>query len=410
MTMIDAVVISALPGDRRAAALLQGRLCRLVTSGGEDESRVGDIVLGKVTRVAPAIGAVFVDLGSGRHGLLMNSDVPEGQRLAEGEAVLVQLTREAEGDKGPKLTVRLPAAAAVMMRAAVGARPPCRLAHGPDPILALVRDAVCAGACRVVIDDAAFAAAVGAAVPEVAGRIELWHQPRPLFAATGVDDALDHALSRVVSLPSGGRLIIDEAAALTAVDVDVGATAGPSGKTTAITCNLEAAAALGREIRARDLAGLIAIDFVPLRRATERARVLTALREALAGDDRRIRIGGWTRLGLVELARERCGPSLARRVTAACVSCGTAARTRAPAWAAGDALRTVLAVARRGIAEMPSLAVSPAVLQVLQGPLAAATVEVERKLGGPLRVIACDGLPADGFRLEFASVNGRAVK
>ncbi|MFO1120214.1 MAG: DNA gyrase inhibitor YacG [Rhodospirillales bacterium] len=174
----------------------------------------------------------------------------------------------------------------------------------------------------MVIDDAPTLSALRAAVPAIAGTLELWSGRQPLFAAEGIDEAIEAALSAQVPLPSGGRLTIEETEALVAIDVDSGATPAPSPRAAALACDLEAAAEIGRHIRLRDLAGTIVIDFVPLRRPAERERVFRALQDALEGDDRRLRIGGWTRLGLLELVRERRGPSLLRqRLTVPCTAC-----------------------------------------------------------------------------------------
>ena len=396
---IDDVLVTALPGDCRAAALVGDVLVRLAFGGDDDEIRAGDIMLGRVTRIAASIGGAFVDLGRGPHGLLMQNDAPPGRRLAEGEAVVAQVRREATGRKGPKLTARLPTLPDEPASAIMGVRPPCRLCRGADAIVTLLRDAAAAGVRRVLVDDGATLSRLRAAVPEIADAFAPWLEPSSLFPAYGVDEAIDRALAPVVALPSGGRLTIRETEALTAIDIDSGAETGVSARSTALSCDLEAAAAIGREVLLRDLAGVLVIDFVPLRRPAERARVLAALRTGLAGDDRQLRIGGWTRLGLVELGRERRGPSLTERMNGGCPACDGSGRVVSARWAAGDALRQVLAEARRAPAATPTLAAAPAVLQALYGPLAAATADVENRLGGRLRLIQSDALPADGFRL-----------
>ena len=335
----------------------------------------------------------------------MRNDVPAGQPVAEGEAILCQVLREAIGAKGPKLTARLPSLSEIPKERLEGVRPPCRVARGPDPVVSLLRDAAPV-VRRVVVDDGPELSRLRAAVPELADKLEPWLEPAPLFAASGVDEAIDRALAPVVPLPSGGRLTIEETEALVAIDVDTGAAANTSAKSSALAGDLEAAAAIGEEIMARDLAGVVVIDFVPLRRATERERVLAALRSALAGDDRQLRIAGWTRLGLVELSRERRGPSLADRLTTSCLACGGLGRMLSPRWVAGNALRALLAEARRARSAPSSLAVAPAVLAQLRGPLAAATAEVEGRLGAAVRLIPADTVPGDGYHLVAPGAEG----
>jgi ribonuclease G len=406
MTTIDEVLITALPGDRRAAGLAGGRLVRLALSGNEDQIRVGDIILGRIKKVAGSIGCTFVDLGRHPHGVLMAGDAPVGRPLAEGEAILCQVLREAIGDKGPKLTARLPSLSDAVKGSPTGANPPCRLARGPDPILSLLRDRAAAGVRRVVVDDGRELSRLRAAIPELSDRLEAWLEPTPLFAASGVDEAIEEALKPTVLLPSGGRLTIEETEALVIIDVDTGAVSGDSSKSSGLTCDLEAAVAIGREIVARDLAGIVVIDFVPLRRPAQRARVLEALWNSFSGDDRQLRIFGWTRLGLVELSRERRGPSLTRRLTANCTACGGRGRPISPRWIAGDALRALLAEARLTAAKPPSLVVAPAVLEQLRGPLADATADVESKLGARIELVESELLPAGDFRLLSPASGG----
>lgn len=396
---IDEVLITVLPGDRRAAALAGGQLLRLAVAG-DDEIRVGDVILGRIKKVVASIGCAFVDLGREPPGILMRNDAPGEQRLSDGQDILCQVLREAVGEKGPKLTARLTTLPETVRGSLAGARPPSRLARGPDPILSLLRDAAASGVGRVIVDDGAELSRLRGALPELADRLEAWLEPAPLFAAYGVDEAIDRALARVAPLPSGGRLTIEETEALAVIDVDMGATPGSSASSAALACDLEAAAAIGREIVARDLAGIIMIDFVPLRRRTERERVVATLRSSLAGDDRQIRIAGWTRLGLVEMSRERRGPSLAGRLTVDCASCGGHGREISARRVAGDALRAMLAEARRAPAAPPSLVASPAVLEQLRGPLAEALAEIEDKIGAKIALVEADIRPAEAFHVR----------
>ena len=214
---------------------------------------MGDIILGRINKVAASIGCGFVDLGRGPVGLLMRDDAAGGQRLAEGEAIICQVLREAIGEKGPKLTARLPTLPDTV-RASLPARAPSRLARGPDPVFGLLRDALAAGVARVVVDDGAELSRIRGALPELADRLEAWLEPAPcspLLKSTKRSTALAPA----VTLPSGGRLTIEETEALVVIDVDAGATSGGSPKAAALACDVEAASAIGREIVIRDLAG-----------------------------------------------------------------------------------------------------------------------------------------------------------
>lgn len=400
--LIDEILISALPGDRRAAARYRGSLVRLISDGGGDQVRQGDIRLGRIIALAPAIDGAFVDVGAGRSGLLMRADATPGQPLAEGAMVVVRVARAPDGGKGAKLDGRL------SIEEATAPQPgaPGLVRAAEDPVAVLLRDAAGPGLRGVVVDDAATLTALRGAVPEVAPALVHWREATPLFAAEGVDEAIEAALAPQVPLRRGGRLLIEETAALVAIDVDSGAAAGASARAAALSVNIEAAEEIARQILLRELAGLIVIDFVPLRRPVERERVLQALRGALGQDGRKMRIAGWTRLGLLEIVRERRGPSLRQSLSVSCASCNGTGVVFQPDWAAGQALRQALAQCRSHPLMKPELEVSPAVARALAGPLAAAVRDVEVRLGCRINIKENALLPADGFRLPAAEVAG----
>jgi ribonuclease G len=399
---VDEVLVTSLPGDRRAAARERGTLVRLALAGDDSDLRVADIILGRVARISPSIGAAFVEVGTERAGILMRQDTPDGRLPSPGAAIVVRISRVDDAEKGPKLSAHLPEAvdAAIAARAQ-SSRPPCVLARGNDPVKALLLRVVGPHLRQVVVDDPATLVELRSAVPAVADRLQPWTDPTPLFIATGVEEAIEDALTPIVALPSGGRIIIEETAAFTAIDVDTGAMADGSRKTAALACGLEAATAIGREIVLRDLAGRVVIDFIPLRRPAERQRVMTALHAALADDDRDVRLGGWTRLGAFEMIRERLGPSLSRRLSAPCDQCAGSGRVLSARWVAGDALRAVLAESHHAVGQTLVIATSAPVLAVLRGPLSAALRAVEQKLGSPLPCHEDPCPPAAGFRLAL---------
>jgi Ribonuclease G/E len=312
----------------------------------------------------------------------------------------VQVARLPDGDKGAKLDGRLPEAQAPPPP---GAAAPCLVRRGSDPIAALLRSAIGPELRCVTVDDPATLAALRKAVPEAQAVLELWRGNSSLFLAEGLDEQIDAALSPQVPLPSGGRLVIEETAATVAIDVDTAAMVDTSARAAALACNLEAAAEIGRQIRIRELAGLIVIDFVPMRRRAERERVLTTLRDALAGDERRLRIGGWTRLGLLEIVRERRGPSLLRQLGTPCMPCHGVGIVRDARWVAGEALRAALA-GNRGVTGGSALTVSPPVAAMLRGPLATALRDVETRIGRPIALRENASLPTDDFLLEASDV------
>ncbi|SDE32951.1 ribonuclease E/G [Rhodospira trueperi] len=190
--------------------------------------------------------------------------------------------------------------------------------------------------------------------------VRMHPDPDDLFEATGVADALDAALSPVVPLPSGGRLVIEPTAALIAVDVDAG-----SGSARA--ANPEALAALPRELRLRGLSGSILVDLIPDGpRLPGPAR--RALEDALAADPASTRLAGVSRLGLLEITRERRAPALAERLT------GPAAQALA-------ALRMVRREARAAPTNALAVTVAPSAAALMRGPLAESVATLTHRHG-----------------------------
>ena len=154
-------------------------------------------------------------------------------------------------------------------------------------------------------------------------RISHYQGERPLFDLYGVEDEIEKALARRVDLKSGGYLIIDQTEALTTVDVNTGGfVGGRSFDDTIFKTNLEAAQVIARQLRLRNLGGIIIIDFIDMDTEEHRNAVLNEFRKALARDRTRMTINGFTQLGLVEMTRKRTRESLAHVLCEACPVCG----------------------------------------------------------------------------------------
>src|SRR4029079_15637960 len=140
----------------------------------------------------------------------------------------------------------------------------------------------------------------------------------PLFDLYGVEDEIERALARRVPLKSGGYLIIDQTEALTTIDVNTGGfVGGRNFDDTIFKTNLEAAQAIARQLRLRNLGGIIIIDFIDMAREEHQAAVLAELKKQLARDRTRITVSGFTQLGLVEMTRKSTRESLAQLTLAA---------------------------------------------------------------------------------------------
>lgn len=215
---------------------------------------------------------------------------------------------------------------------AAKAKPPVCLWRDLSPLARVLRDRGHAGIRRVVTDDPAAQRAAQdygrRFMPSLAGNIELSRGDISLFDRFGIDEDIGAALATRVPLPSGGCLMIEPTHALTAIDVNTGRHIGDASQAdTILGTNLEAARAVAHQVRLRNLSGLIAVDFVHMLAAEHRAQVLAAVREAFAEDPVFVRIGGFTELGLFEIARRRGRPPLHEILTAPCVACEGVGRT-----------------------------------------------------------------------------------
>jgi len=154
-------------------------------------------------------------------------------------------------------------------------------------------------------------------------RIEHYSGERPLFDLNGVEDEIQKALARRVELKSGGYLIIDQTEAMTTIDVNTGGfIGGRSFDDTIFKTNLEAAQVIARQLRLRNLGGIIIIDFIDMENADHRAAVLQEFNKALDRDRTRLTVNGFTQLGLVEMTRKRTRESLAHILCEPCMTCG----------------------------------------------------------------------------------------
>jgi ribonuclease G len=189
-----------------------------------------------------------------------------------------------------------------------------------------IRDLARPGVERIRIDDeAAFQALQELCqdyVPEIAPLLECYRGDRPLFDLYSIEDEIGKALGRRVDLKSGGTLIIDQTEAMTTIDVNTAAFVGRSNQEETIyKTNLEAASALARQLRVRNLGGIIIIDFIDMQNLEHRRQVLRTLEKALARDHARTAFTEFSELGLVEMTRKRSRDSLGHILCEPCPVC-----------------------------------------------------------------------------------------
>jgi len=277
------------------------------------------------------------------------------------------------------------------------ARPPHCVFRGPDTVLAAVIEESGRTFNRVLADNPQRLSDIRTILPDLTEHWEFHAEARSLFDACGIEEQLQALLRSTVPLPSGGVMEIAETAAVVAIDVDTGAASRGGPEDTALRVNLEAAEAVARQIRLRDLAGHMVIDFVPMQRRENRSRVVSTLRYALQQDRRPFQLAGYTPFGLVELTRQRRERSLKRRLTTACPTCVGSGRIRSPTNIAHEALRRVRTEARMGAGPGFEITASPSVVEALRGDAAAAVCEIERQLGISLVVTENAAMAPDSY-------------
>jgi ribonuclease G len=185
-------------------------------------------------------------------------------------------------------------------------------------------------------------------VPQVVARLQHYGGERPLFDLYQIDEEIERALARRVDLKSGGYLIIDQTEAMTTIDVNTGGFVGNRNfDDTVFKTNLEAAQAMARQLRLRNLGGIIVVDFIDMGSNAHRDAVLGELRKALARDRTRVTISGFTQLGLVEVTRKRTRESLAHILCETCAVCGGRGAVKTARTICYEILREILREARQ---------------------------------------------------------------
>ena len=269
---------------------------------------------------------------------------------------------------------------------------PGAMVHEDLPLpLRLMRDLVGEGVDRVLVDNERtcermreFAAAF---MPALGARVERYTGNRPIFDLHGVEEEIQRSLDRKVALKSGGYLIIDQTEALTTVDVNTGAYVGHRNlEETIYRTNLEAAVAIARQLRLRNLGGIIIIDFIDMEEEEHRRQVLQALEKALAGDHAKTHVSAVSPLGLVEMTRKRTRESLSHLLCAPCPACEGRAFVKTPETVCYEIFREVLRQAGQFDCQQLLVLAHQDVIERLLDEESAALGELEVLVGKPVRL------------------------
>jgi len=260
-----------------------------------------------------------------------------------------------------------------------------------DLVIRTIRDVYSSDIDRIVCDDLTAARRardfLAVANPRAKSKVVHYDDPVPLFHRMGIEEQLDHMKAREVPLPSGGALVIDQTEALVAIDVNSGKSrAAKDAETNAYKTNLEAVDEIARQLRLRDLGGLVVLDLIDMRPMKNRKTVETKFRNNLKKDRARTRIGPISQFGLLEMTRQRMRPSLVKSIYQDCDHCNGRGYTMSPESVILSVMRRLALVMHRDDVARIELTISPDVAFHMLNRKRGELVSLEEKYGKPVMV------------------------
>lgn len=241
-------------------------------------------------------------------------------------------------------------------------------------------------------------------MPHYEARIKLYQEPLPLFNRYQIEGQIETAFQREVKLPSGGSIVIDPTEALVSIDINSSrATRGSDIEETALNTNLEAADEIARQLRLRDMGGLIVIDFIDMSAARNQKEVENRMRDALEADRARVQVGRISRFGLLEMSRQRLRPSLEETSSIVCPRCSGQGAIRDVKSQALSILRVLQEEAnKRKSTEIRAL-VPIAVASYLLNEKRSAVSAIEAQSGTKLVIVANAALETPHYEIQGVS-------
>jgi ribonuclease G len=466
----EEILINVTPQETRVAVTGSGVVQELLIERSASRGIVGNIYMGRVSRVLPGMQSAFLEIGLARAAFLHVADIwahrkaitgepqkPIEKILAEGEPLLVQVAKDPIGSKGARLSTQISLAGrllvylpydphigisqriedengrqalrdrlkelvpadekggfivrtlgetateeelradieylrhlwAVIRTRAAESKAPELLYQDLSLAQRVLRDMVGGETTRVLIDSrehfqklAAFAHNY---MSQVHAKLEHYVGERPLFDLYNVETEIEKALSRRVDLKSGGYLIIDQTEAMTTVDVNTGGFVGSRNfDDTIFKTNLEAAQAIARQLRLRNLGGIIIVDFIDMESEEHKSAVLEEFKRALARDRTRMTVNGFTALGLVEMTRKRTRESLAHVLCQPCPTCEGRGAVKTPHTVCYEILREILREARAFNAREYRVLASQPVIDLFHEEESASVAMLSDFIGKPI--------------------------
>lgn len=296
-----------------------------------------------------------------------------------------------------------------IVKRAESSRSPALLYDDLEVSLRIVRDLFSSEVERLYCDDPATHGKIlqffQTYMPRLRGRVSLHDDPRPIFDRFNLEEQINRALERKVWLKSGGYLVIDRAEALTAIDVNTGRFVGKRNQDeTVLKTNLEAAEEVVRQLRLRNIGGIIIVDFIDMTREADRKKVNEVLTQALKRDKARSSVLKISELGLVQMTRKRTRESLEEMLTAPCPTCEGRRVVKSLPTLAAEVLRGI----QRRAAQSPQpdmmvVKINPAVARFLYDTGAKALERTERLIGSKIVLRSADNIAPGAFELAPAT-------
>jgi ribonuclease G len=291
-------------------------------------------------------------------------------------------------------------------RRAKQVKAPAVLHREASLVVRTIRDHLDESVDRLWIDDAgAFERArevVASLSPGLQDRLQLWEKETPLFEARGVEAELDRALKRRVWLKCGGYLVIDETEALTVIDVNTGKNVGSTDLSdTVLETNREAAVEIARQLRLRDISGIIVVDFIDMEKEEHQTEILRTFQQSLKSDRTRVTVLGLTRLGLLEMTRKKVRESLLSQLTKVCPECDGRGRVLSEEVIAARLRQRIVERLRESGAEAILAEANPAVASHLIGPGGSNLRELERETGRSIYVRGASDCAPEELRVRL---------
>lgn len=482
------------PEEVRIAITQDSRLEELYIERASATTFLGNIYKGVVTNVEPSIGAAFVDFGGDRNGFLHASDVLPMYRqnnslvpdekikkrekrniqeyLMKGQEVLVQITKDGIGKKGPTLTtylsipgrylVLMPSLSRsgvsrkigdrtererlkkileeidpphgmgyIMRTAGIGRqkeelekdleyllklwgtivkrvrseRAPSLVYQESDLVVRTIRDVFTPEVVEVLVDnEPVYRKArdfLRATMAEQEERVHLYDEGRPLFHSVGIEDQVERVFNRKVNLKSGGSLVIDQTEALVAIDVNSGKYRDEDDlEETAYRTNLEAVEEVARQLRLRDLGGVIINDFIDMQEDSHKREVERALREALSDHRSRMKIAKISPFGMIEMTRQRVRPSLHRSNAVPCPHCKGSGFVKTVDSVGLKILREITEIVFRNKARRVRVRVNVRVADFLRRNKGEKVKKIEEEYGKPILIVGDHELGTEDYEIQ----------